>query len=79
LLGSVKSKSGGEIRFTRPEFDSEKTDLLRLLVFNSTGKVIASADLDVNCDRIYTHGNRLFIIDSFKAMKIYEYKISFRK
>jgi hypothetical protein len=77
-LGSVKSKSGGEIRFTRSEFDSENTDFLRLLVFNSNGKVIAAIDLDVYCDHIYTHGDRLFIIDSFKAMKIYEYKISFR-
>jgi len=78
-LGSVKRRSGGEILFNRPEVETEKTDLLRLLVFNSTGKVIAAVDLDVYCDKIYTHGDRLFIIDTFKAMKIYEYKISFRK
>ncbi len=77
-LGSLKSRSGGEVIFKRPEFESENTDLLRLIVFNPNGKVIAAVDIDVFCDKIYTHGDRLFIIDSFKAMKIYEYKISFR-
>ena len=78
-LNTVKRRSGGEVLIKRPVVATEKTDLLRLLVFNSNGKIIAAIDLDVYCDHIYTHGNRLFIIDSFKAMKIYEYKISFRK
>jgi len=69
----------GEVLINRAVVETEKTDFLRLLVFNSNGKVIASVDLDVYCDQIYTHGDRLFINDSLKAMKIYEYKISFRK
>lgn len=76
-LSSIKRRDGGEVLIKRPVIESEKPDFLRLLVFNSTGKVIASSDLDVYCDRIYTHDDRLFIIDSFKAMKIYEYTISF--
>ncbi len=78
-LGSIKSRSGGEVLIKKPKVEAENTDLLNLLVFNSIGKVTAVVDLDVYCDHIYTHGDRLFIIDSFKAMKIYEYKISFRK
>jgi len=77
-LNTVVTRSG-EVLVNRAVVETEKTDFLRLLVFNSTGKIIASSDLDVYCDRIYTHDERLFIIDSFKAMKIYEYKISFRK
>jgi hypothetical protein len=78
-LSTVKRRDGGEVLIKRTVVETEKTDLFRLLVFNSTGKVIAALDLDVYCDNIYTHADRLFIIDSLKAMKIYEYKISFRK
>jgi hypothetical protein len=77
-LGSLKSRSGGEVIIKRPKVETEKTNLLSLNVFNPNGKIIAAADLDVHCDKIYTHGDRLYIIDSFKAMKIYEYKLTFR-
>ncbi len=77
-LNTVVTRSG-EVLIKRPVVETENTDFLRLLVFNSIGKVIASVDLDVYCDHIYIHDDRLFIINSFKAMKIYEYKISFRK
>lgn len=52
----------------------EKTDLQRLLIFDSKGKVIAAKRLSVFCDRIYVHDDRLFIIDQYRLMMIYEYK-----
>jgi hypothetical protein len=65
--------SGGTMARMPKEFP-EKTDLHRLLVFNSDGKIIASKTLSVFSDRIYVHENRLFIIDKMRMMKIYEYK-----
>lgn len=56
---------------------SEKTNLYQLLVFNKIGKVIASKPLDVYCNNIKVYKDKLFIVDSFVGMKIYEYKISF--
>ncbi|MCU0289278.1 MAG: NHL repeat-containing protein [Acidobacteria bacterium] len=52
----------------------EKTDLHRLLIFDSNGKAIASKKLPVFCDRVYLYDNRLFIIDQYRLMMIYEYK-----
>jgi len=77
-LSSVMTREGREERLKRPPVESENTDLYRLLVFSPTGKVIATAQLNVFCTNIYTHNGHLFVIDSLKAMKIYEYKISFR-
>jgi hypothetical protein len=76
---STDMRRDGEVIIYRGKVETEKADFLRLLVFNSIGKVIAASDIEVYCDHIYIHGDHLFIIDSFKAMKIYEYKISFRK
>lgn len=56
-----------------PKEFPEKTDLFRLVVFNPTGKVIASKVLTVYCDQINVHGNRLFIIDTYRFMNIHEY------
>lgn len=52
----------------------EKTDLQRLLIFDEKGKIIAAKKLSVFCDRIYLHDDRLFIIDQYRLMMIYEYK-----
>lgn len=57
-----------------PENFPEKTDLHRLLVFNTKGHITASKKLSVFCDQIYVYNDRLFIIDRFREMKIYEYK-----
>jgi hypothetical protein len=58
-----------------PAVENTNTDLYRLIVFDSSGKIFGAAQLNVFLDKIYIHGNRLFIIDTFKAMKIYEYKL----
>jgi len=59
------------------EMESENTDMFRLLVFNRQGKVIAAKRLNVFCNRIYIHDRDLFIIDSYIAMKIYQFKMVF--
>ena len=69
--------SGG--RRYPPKIQSENTDRYRLLVFNPGGKVIAAKKLSVFCDRIYIHQDSLFIIDTYMAMKIYQYTISFSR
>lgn len=61
-----------------PPVENVNTDLYRIVIFDASGKVIASAQLNVFLNKVYVHGDRLFIIDTFKAMKIYEYKIDFR-
>ena len=57
----------------KPKKFPEITDLFRLVVFNAAGKVIASKILPVYCDQINVYGNRLFLIDTYRFMKIYEY------
>lgn len=57
-----------------PKEFPEKTDLFRLFVFDSKGKIIASKILSVYCDHICIYGNRLFIIDTYRLMKIHEYR-----
>jgi hypothetical protein len=71
-------KLGSGISRMVPAVENTNTDLYRLIVFDSSGKIFGAAQLNVFLDKIYVHGNRLFIIDTFKAMKIYEYKIDFR-
>jgi hypothetical protein len=73
----TRSRGGGITRIV-PAVENPHTDLYRLIVFNPSGKVFAAAQLNVFLDKIYVHGDRLFIIDTFKAMAIYEYKIDFR-
>jgi len=75
---SYSIKNGAETIIRKMKMASENTDLYRLLVFNPSGKVIASSQLNVQCNKIYIRNDRLFIIDSEKALKIYEYKITFK-
>ncbi|NIM11492.1 MAG: 6-bladed beta-propeller [Candidatus Aminicenantes bacterium] len=69
--------ASGTLRVTGKKNNSDNTDRFRLLVFNPSGKVIASKQLNVFCDNIYVHDDTLFVIDTYMGMKIYEYKISF--
>jgi len=68
----------GEGGYTRHKvnFDvNPETDLYRILVFNKSGKVIASKNLNIYANNIRIHEDRLFLIDSSVNMVIYEYKI----
>jgi len=71
------SDSPGDIRIAPKRDYPEKTDRFRLMVFDKTGKITAAKKLDVVCDKIYVYQNRLFIINTYLGMKIYEYKMSF--
>ncbi len=57
-----------------PKEVPEETDKYRLFVFNDAGKIIAAKSLSVFCNHIYVKDDRLFIVDAFMGMKIYEYK-----
>jgi hypothetical protein len=72
LVGNKASVSG----VAQPGGNSEETDRFMLLVFNKMGKIIATCKLNIYCDSIYAYKNRIYIIDSFRGMKIYEYKFS---
>lgn len=78
-LTIVRVSKKGWVSLVRPPLyiDSEETDLYKLIVFDCSGKLIASKQLRVFCSGIYVHNDRLFIIDTLIGMKIYEYKISF--
>ncbi len=71
------SDGNGNWRRAQSNIESENTDRFRLLVFNPMGKIVAAAQLNVFCDKIYIYGDHLFIIDMNIGMKIYEYKITF--
>jgi len=73
----VVKPGGGNYRLLQP-VENQNTDCYILLVFNTSGKIIAGCQLNVFCNNIYIHGDRLFIIDSYNAMKIYEYKMKFK-
>lgn len=51
-----------------------KTDMFRLMVFGTDGKILAAKQLDVFCEDIYIHKNRIFMIDKTFAQVIYEYQ-----
>ena len=57
----------------------EKTDMYRLMVFGTDGKILAARQLDVFCQGIYIQKNRIFIIDKTFAQAIYEYKYTSKK
>ncbi|MCP4218007.1 MAG: 6-bladed beta-propeller [bacterium] len=67
----------GAMRRCPDRIDVEDTDRFRLLVFSPEGKVIASKQLNVFCEKIYVHGDELFIVDTYMGMKIHQYKMSF--
>ncbi len=70
------SDSPADIRIWPKRDYPEKSDRFRLMVFDKTGKITAAKKLDVVCDNMYVYKNRLFIINTYLGMKIYEYKMS---
>ena len=76
---SIKGVGGSYMRSTMPhDIESPTTDLFQILVFDSSGKIAASQKLDVFCSKVKVHADRLFVIDSYVAAKIYEYKLHFK-
>jgi hypothetical protein len=77
-ITSIVTKTGEAVILPKERVDIKSTtDLYRLLVFNSLGKIIAAEPLSVFCDNIKVHRDRLFVIDTNATMKIYEYRIRF--
>ena len=83
-LGSVMGSfgAGGPTNtryYTNPDLKSDTTDLYRLLIFDQWGRLVSSNVLNVYASKIRVHHQRLYIIDSFVGMKIYEYAIHLPK
>lgn len=75
---AVMGRDGRYAQRTMPhDIESPTTDLYQILVFDGSGRITASLKLDVFCNKIQVYDDRLFVIDSYVAAKIYEYKIQF--
>ena len=77
LVGGMTKDGTRHSRLVVKDYDKKITDLCRLLVFDSSGKVIAAKRLSHVCDKIRVHKDRLYVIDTYLEMAIYEYKIRF--
>lgn len=75
LYGMRRDGKGG-IFTQKMKFDvGSKTNLFQILVFNNSGRIVASKTLDVHANNIRIYKDRLFLIDSYVNLTIYEYKI----
>ncbi|MCP4726032.1 MAG: 6-bladed beta-propeller [bacterium] len=72
-LTPVYSGAGERIKSIGNSFT--ETDMYKLEVFDPEGVLITEIPLDHFCDSIKIFGDRLYIIDTFRGMCIYEYKI----
>jgi len=59
--------------------DPLNTDLCQILVLENSGKILASKKINVHANNIRVHNDRLFLIDTYINMKIYEFKISIQE
>jgi len=74
---SMDENKFSKITTLKSDIKSEFTDLNQLLVFNSSGKIVALKPLNIYCDQIKIVKDYLFFIDTYVAHKIYKYKVSF--
>ena len=71
---------GGDITYSPASKNyPEKTDIYQLMVFGRDGKIMATKQLDIYCQGITIHQNRIFLIDKTFFQKIYEYQYSIKK
>ncbi len=56
------------------DVDITGTDLYQILVFDNSGKIVASEKLNIYANNIRIHEDRLFLIDTYINMRIYEYR-----
>ena len=75
---SMDENKYSKITTLKSNVKSESTDLNQLLVFNSSGKILASKQLNIYCDQVKVARDSLFLIDTYVARKISKYKISFK-
>lgn len=77
MVGKMAKDGTRHMGLVVKDYDKKITDLYRLFVFDSSGKIIAAKRLNHACNKITVHGDRLFVIDSYLEMSIYEYQIRF--
>ena len=63
--------TSGKMKF---DVDPTKTDLYQILVFDNSGKIIASKKLNIYVNNIRIFKDRLFLIDTHINMRILEYR-----
>ena len=56
--------------------DVTKTDMFELEIFNEKGSLLGKIPLTQFADDIRIFGDRLYVLDKFRGMNFYEYKIS---
>ena len=81
-IGYVISAISRDGRISKSEkmkfnIDTRETDLNQILVFDQSGKIIASKKLTTYANNIKIYADKLFLIDSYVNMKIYEYRFAF--
>ncbi|MCG7852528.1 MAG: 6-bladed beta-propeller [Methanosarcinaceae archaeon] len=76
--GTISRSRPTEVKVGKAKYDinSIGEDLYQILVFDNSGKIIASKKLNILADNIRIHKDRLFLIDTNINMKIYEYQFS---
>lgn len=74
MFSSYDGKSANTGRL-KAKVDPSRSDLFQILVFNSSGKILASKKLNTYVNKMKISKDRLFLIDSYINMKILEYKI----
>ncbi len=67
-------RTGSIVYYPKSKSYPEKTDLYRLMVFGTDGKILAVKQLDIFCDQIVIGKNRIFMVDKTFAQLIYEYR-----
>jgi len=76
--GTIGMMGGKTIRkYTNTEIFDNK-DIIRLFVFSPEGKILAQAKIPGFYQRLYIHGDRLFVIDGNYNQQIQEYKMIFK-
>ena len=73
LMTRDGKSTSGKFKF---DVDPTSTDLYQILVFDNSGKIVASKKLNIYANNIRIHEDRLFLIDTHVNMKIYEYRFS---
>ena len=72
------SRDGTQMGDVKMNFDVDPsgTDLYKILVFNNSGKIVASKKLNTYANNIRVHEDKLFLIDTHINMRILEYKFT---
>jgi len=73
MMSYTGKTTQGKVEF---DVDPTNTDLYQILVFDNSGKIIASKRLNIHANNIRVYKDRLFLIDTDINMRVYEYKIS---